>query len=496
MTIRVENALDCDLSEATAFFLYLIPRGYRKILPVLRALPQTIRVATYMSSFEGVVPTRMAKVAPEHQPDAKWPVFLFDPLPAEEEACAVAGGGGAAAEGNVAAAFDFKAASVPPLAAGEVEKLATDFDNDGFVVLPDMLPLPYVELAYAEAMANFDECLEQIRSKGLDFGLHTQKGFKEVVIRNKGRYEMPYRCSTSPLFTTDLLMHNAKLEPLLDAILRNRELPERTDESSATVNTTSEATAEARLHEDAAPSGSTSADVGIASASGRDTSGEWRLLGQSVVMSTAGALEQQWHSDGSHVNVNEHLPCHVLNVFMPLVDLTMENGPTELRPGSHYLTRGDGKMNAKLWLIAKCKKTLRSPVSPCLKRGEALIFDYRTLHRGKANISSGPRPVLVLTYAKTFFKDMFNFPKRSLDDFASVVPAEGLRGNGEWWDWYHPRPKGGGDGQGSGVAEAGEAAEGGAAEGGAAASSPQEFSGGAETELPPPPSPRPPTQAP
>ena len=42
VSVRVGNALDCDLSEATAFFLYLIPRGYRKILPILSGLARPV----------------------------------------------------------------------------------------------------------------------------------------------------------------------------------------------------------------------------------------------------------------------------------------------------------------------------------------------------------------------------------------------------------------------------------------------------------------------
>ena len=61
------------------------------------------------------------------------------------------------------------------------------------------------------------------------------------------------------------------------------------------------------------------------------TGNGWRLLGRSVVMALPGAEEQQWHVDGAHVDVMAHRPCHVLNVFFPLVDITRENGPTEVR---------------------------------------------------------------------------------------------------------------------------------------------------------------------
>lgn len=138
----------------------------------------------------------------------------------------------------------------------------------------------------------------------------------------------------------------------------------------------------------------------------------WKLLGRSIVMSTAGAQEQQWHADGSHIDIHTHRPCHVLNVFVPLVDITLGNGPTEIRPGSHYLTRDLARMT----LLAKVKKTLRSPVKPTPRAGDALIFDYRTLHRGRANVTEEPRPVLVMTFAQSWFRDLYNFPRRSLHD--------------------------------------------------------------------------------
>ena len=141
----------------------------------------------------------------------------------------------------------------------------------------------------------------------------------------------------------------------------------------------------------------------------------------SFVVSTPGAPAQAWHADGGHVDLQHHLPCHVLNVFLPLYDYSTswDWGPTELRPGSHYYTRN----LAPLMLAAKCRQTLRPTVAPLLAQGNALIFDYRTLHRGLANTRSSlwqsdndknNRVLLVLTVAQPWFRDVLNFPKRSL----------------------------------------------------------------------------------
>lgn len=45
------NALDQDYSEVTCFFLYLVPRGLRIVLPIIKALRRKVRVVTYMSPF-------------------------------------------------------------------------------------------------------------------------------------------------------------------------------------------------------------------------------------------------------------------------------------------------------------------------------------------------------------------------------------------------------------------------------------------------------------
>ena len=41
-------------------------------------------------------------------------------------------------------------------------------------------------------------------------------------------------------------------------------------------------------------------------------------------------------------------------------------------------------------------------------------FDYRVLHRGTANRTEEPRPVYVLTFGKSWYKDTLNYPHRSV----------------------------------------------------------------------------------
>ena len=176
---------------------------------------------------------------------------------------------------------------------------------------------------------------------------------------------------------------------------------------------------------------------------------DYYICNLSLLVATPGCPTQSWHADGGHTSLTKHEPCHVFNVFIPLVDVPLSMGPTELRPGTHYHTRN----LASMMLVAKARKTLRSPITPELQMGDALIFDYRILHRGRANMSDAVtqdsatdedmddtnndvvkefststeeersaddddcgrhRPVLVITFARRWFVDVCNFPKRSI----------------------------------------------------------------------------------
>ena len=46
------------------------------------------------------------------------------------------------------------------------------------------------------------------------------------------------------------------------------------------------------------------------------------------------AEPQGWHADGEQLCPDVRLPPHCLNVFVPLVELTPENGSTEFCPGA------------------------------------------------------------------------------------------------------------------------------------------------------------------
>ena len=78
-----------------------------------------------------------------------------------------------------------------------------------------------------------------------------------------------------------------------------------------------------------------------------------------------------------------------------------------------------------MMLAAKCRGTLRVPVCEPLKQGDVCCFDYRVLHRGRANMSDENRFVLVFSFSEPWFTDVLNFPKRSMK--TQGTPKSGYR---------------------------------------------------------------------
>eukprot|EP01036_Dinobryon_divergens_P031321 gene31321-40696_t len=110
------NALEQDISRATCFFLYLVPRGLRIILKKLVAdIPphRKLRIVTYMSPLGDVPPTATRYVSTLTHPEARWPLYYYEvelrqflalpppppPLGDADEDGGGGGGGGSAGHG-------------------------------------------------------------------------------------------------------------------------------------------------------------------------------------------------------------------------------------------------------------------------------------------------------------------------------------------------------------------------------------------------------------
>lgn len=134
-----------------------------------------------------------------------------------------------------------------------------------------------------------------------------------------------------------------------------------------------------------------------------------------VIVALPGAARQAVHADGKPLFEYEDftpLPPHCLSVFVPLIDLSHELGPTEFFPGTHLHdpSRFNGVMRGEIQGVIFDKA----------KAGDAIIFDCRIQHRGLANLTeSSPRPLLYFTYAKPWFKDATNYSSLSIFDKAN-----------------------------------------------------------------------------
>jgi len=135
------------------------------------------------------------------------------------------------------------------------------------------------------------------------------------------------------------------------------------------------------------------------------------LVHKGCFLSLPGSETQVYHQDGVHLHKKIQKPCHAVNVFIPLVDYDMSNGPTQFCLGSHYL----GHEN----FVKEMAYT------PLVEAGTPVIFDYRLGHRGLRNYSENIRPVVYLTYSAVAsgkeFRDEVNFSRRryrKLGEFA------------------------------------------------------------------------------
>lgn len=263
--------------------------------------------------------------------------------------------------------------------------VAEAFSRDGFVVLSKALPPDVLGEWQAFADEYFQRCFVALHQMGHTrapvhqvsedyvLGLGAKHGFKEIVMRSPGRYELSLlNLDEDELAnTTNMSVTIPETKPILECL------------------------------------GPTILPMLLGN---NENKSQPRLCHLSLLVATPGSADQGWHADGGHLSVLEHLPCHCFNIFIPLQDVAHPMGPTEFRPGGHYLTRN----LAPMMLAAKCRNTLRKPVWPALAFGDVVMFDYRVLHRGRANQSNRNRNVLVFTFCQPWFEDILNFPKRSM----------------------------------------------------------------------------------
>ena len=131
-----------------------------------------------------------------------------------------------------------------------------------------------------------------------------------------------------------------------------------------------------------------------------------------VVVALPGATRQYQHVDAPlrfdraaggrkrpHRGDLSSLPPYALALAVPLCDVTEENGPTAIWPGSH-------KAALAARLPSEREVSRRFPMARMTGPfGRAYLYDYRTFHRGLPNLSREPRPLLMLVLTRPWFRD-------------------------------------------------------------------------------------------
>jgi hypothetical protein len=275
------------------------------------------------------------------------------------------------------------------LEAGPLARAVRLLGTHGMVVLgPATLPADFLRSLKLAADGVADEVQQALHRRGIPYQVgdgegdgggdgqaHTQSArtferrhsfrFAEVASRCLGRLDIRHGLDHPP-FSDPLLSHNPVWWPVITAVL------------------------------------------------GREA----RLEYAGIVLSLPGSAMQSWHVDGGHLWGRQlQCPPHCVDIFVPLMDMSPQLGPTEFVPGSHMLTAA---ASLDALLVAGAGHADQSPCqenfarcAPVLRAGSVVMYDHRLVHRGTPNTSDRPRPMLYLMYSKKWFQETQNFDPHS-----------------------------------------------------------------------------------
>mmetsp|Transcript_28295 Transcript_28295/g.57943 ORF Transcript_28295/g.57943 Transcript_28295/m.57943 type:complete len:291 (+) Transcript_28295:149-1021(+) len=163
---------------------------------------------------------------------------------------------------------------------------------------------------------------------------------------------------------------------------------------------------------------------------------KFELKSVHAIASLIGTSEQNWHRDsGPLFPINEqngsgalaeeagsNLGVYAVNAFVALDDVPLEAGPTQYLLGSHTLS------NAQIQTGLSVEHEAAAFAWP---QGSVVLMDYRTIHRGGANISrrtASTRLLAMLVYGRPWWRDAVNYQNENYGGVERVpveVPAHG-----------------------------------------------------------------------
>lgn len=143
------------------------------------------------------------------------------------------------------------------------------------------------------------------------------------------------------------------------------------------------------------------------------------LVGEDAVMCQLatdtplqGSDYQDVHRDAPPLfpETGQETPPFQLAVNFPLVEVTKENGPFEIAPGTHRLSKEEGLRRLEAGEIQLKPLPMRL--------GDVMIRDVRGLHRGTPNCTQTPRPMVVIGYSRRWLfrpEVCIRVPRAALD---------------------------------------------------------------------------------
>ncbi|MDE1976765.1 MAG: phytanoyl-CoA dioxygenase family protein [Elusimicrobia bacterium] len=154
------------------------------------------------------------------------------------------------------------------------------------------------------------------------------------------------------------------------------------------------------------------AQPGLLAVLGALLGADFRIGSLEAVIALPGAYEQHLHADGplrfdrvlgrrakGFAGDLSRLPPYAVTLCVPLCDLTEDNGPTALYPGSHRAA-----LRARVPNEASLKRRFKAQAMTG-PLGDCFLFDYRLFHCGLPNFSREPRPILMLVFTRAWFRD-------------------------------------------------------------------------------------------
>ena len=121
--------------------------------------------------------------------------------------------------------------------------------------------------------------------------------------------------------------------------------------------------------------------------------------------STSPGNEIQWiHRDSGQLfpELSFALPVTTIVVNIPLTDFTVENGATEVWPGSHLIIDDDDVRNTPYNVCDEARAAQHPSFQLTMPAGSVVVRDMRCWHRAMPNTTDSPRHMLALVYFRRF----------------------------------------------------------------------------------------------